>query len=149
MAQSAQHHEAPNTYRNVLTEYIPKLEAGRYELIKLYEYVINYNMNAPSRDLIIVHGFPGAGKTTQSRRLCKENPGMSHISIGEVWRGVMSGGIDSEYSDKLFHRTSPRNSLMILQTNWYLKPHKGWTCPSELFLLTDIQDTKQQLNLSF
>jgi len=58
-------------------------------------------MNTPERDLIILHGFPGAGKTTQSRRLCEENADIGHISIGEVWRGVMNGVIDSQYSEQV------------------------------------------------
>lgn len=56
-------------------------------------------MITPERKLVIVHGFPGAGKTTQSKRLRHEYPDIGHVSIGEVWRGIMNGGIESEYGD--------------------------------------------------
>lgn len=58
-------------------------------------------MSAIERNLIIVHGFPGAGKTTQSRRLENERSGIGHVSIGEIWRGVMSGEISSAHSEEV------------------------------------------------
>lgn len=53
------------------------------------------------RELIIMHGFPGSGKTTQSNMICSEYPEIGHVSIGEVWRGVMNNEIKSQYHDQV------------------------------------------------
>lgn len=49
-----------------------------------------------SKDLLIVHGAPGAGKGTVSTRFARENPSTRHISAGDTIRAIFNGEIKSQ-----------------------------------------------------
>lgn len=48
-----------------------------------------------TRDLLIVHGAPGAGKGTASTRFAYENPLACHISAGDTIRSIFNGEVES------------------------------------------------------
>ena len=53
-------------------------------------------------EVIVVHGYPGSGKTTLSERAAKEGVGnkpIRHISIGNQLRAIRSSSIESKYSN--------------------------------------------------
>lgn len=51
--------------------------------------------SSDTRDLIIVHGAPGAGKGTASARYAYENSSTRHISAGDTIRSILNGEVES------------------------------------------------------
>lgn len=55
-------------------------------------------------EVIVVHGYPGSGKTTQCERVAKEGflgKSIQHISIGDRLNAIRGGRISSDHSDYL------------------------------------------------
>ena len=89
-------------------------------------------------NIIVVHGFPGSGKTTQSKRLLKlstENCPIYHISAGERLRAIRTGEFQSRYGDQVNKPDAPKmldhnlvNAIMFEYVS---------SCPPESVVLVD------------
>jgi len=53
------------------------------------------------RDIVIVHGAPGAGKGTMSQQFALENNDARHISAGDTIRSILAGHVESRYVDQM------------------------------------------------
>ena len=62
-------------------------------------------------DIIIIHGYTGAGKTACSKRLAKLSPGskpIEHLSIGDHLRDIRTGVVSSKFA----HIINNHNTLL-------------------------------------
>ncbi|MEI7918436.1 MAG: nucleoside monophosphate kinase [Candidatus Saccharibacteria bacterium] len=51
------------------------------------------------KKLIIIHGFPGAGKSTNAERFCEDNHNVGYVSIGNIWRAIKNKHKSSMHSE--------------------------------------------------
>lgn len=61
-------------------------------------------------ELVVIHGFPGAGKSTQAERLAQdslENRRMIHVSAGTRLRDIRTGNASSAYQDIIRNPNTP------------------------------------------
>lgn len=61
-------------------------------------------------ELIVIHGYPGAGKSTQADRLLDDptmNRELFHISAGNQLRDIRTGSINSKHSDFINSPNAP------------------------------------------
>lgn len=69
-------------------------------------------------DIIVVHGCPGAGKSTHAKRLAEArsgSPGIYHISAGERLRAIRTSSYNSRYRAQVNdpNAPAPLNHLLV------------------------------------
>lgn len=89
-------------------------------------------------NIIVVHGVPGSGKSTQSKRLAElstEDKPIYHISAGDRLRAIRTGEFQSVYSDQVNSPNAPEmldhnlvNAIMFESIS---------LCPPESVVLVD------------
>jgi adenylate kinase family enzyme len=98
------------------------------------------------RDIIIIHGPPGAGKGTMSDRFASEHPHANHISAGDTVRDILSGTIESRNADSLISLSAQGLLMPGDMSTDVMFEAIGTNSTSSLYLIDGYPQRKSELD---